>query len=288
MNIFNDSLIKGAMSLNAFKDFIKKIICSGKLDISKALDLPWEDYQASLSDSVLQSLNNFKKTKGQISDTFISSEGLKGIYFSLGDDGLSLSIGGSLYYNESDWAANADFYPEKSENIDRLFLLISKNLILFRLDKKTISELLYLFSAFTINKTMQLAENITEIANAGIVLGYSDGDELILGHFVKNKFIANLSVVENGDYEKPSTVEFFKETSFEPRGPIWSYLHSNYRRLIEEKGLGELFNHGGEVEAEKLSKEFETIFFINRCKKCGSIKKTPKANLCLYCGDFSK
>ncbi|MDR3503635.1 MAG: hypothetical protein P4L79_13745 [Legionella sp.] len=58
----------------------------------------------------------------------------------LADDAQHFSIHGSLYYNEEDWTAGADYdYKDPTE----LFMRLSEELVSLQLDSKIIQDLLY-------------------------------------------------------------------------------------------------------------------------------------------------
>ena len=286
MNIFKNKSIKNAMSYSNFIDFIKDIESEIKINFSTILELPWDNYQKSLATIITKSLYTFKQ-EALDCNIKIPATGLKGIYFCLGDDAKSLCIAGSLYFNEIDWAANADLYASDDAMATDLISNIVDSLDSLELHKSSIPDLIYLFSAFTINKAITTLDNIPEIANAGVVLGYSDGDELILGHFVKSKFIQKIKIVKDGKYKSLSSI---KNVHIErpTTGPIYNYLRWNYRDFIKENNLQEWLEKGGELEAKRISTKFKKYIFINRCPKCDFIKMTPLARLCLSCGDFSE
>jgi hypothetical protein len=72
-----------------------------------------------------------------------------------------------------------------------------------------------------------------------------------------------------------------------PCGDLWEYLKFNYAKFLQEQGLFERFLEFGETEAQRISECFKDLLFINECPLCGNIKKTPRARLCLKCGDFT-
>lgn len=98
MNIFQKKIVKEALSIDDFIDFIQTISSVQKFEIDKLLKLPWKDYQKMLGAYIIKSLQIFST----LEDSSIPHKGLKGLYFSLADDGSSLDISGSLYYNETD------------------------------------------------------------------------------------------------------------------------------------------------------------------------------------------
>lgn len=229
---------------------------------SKTAGLPWNQNIEILGDAILQSLNSIKSIK----DAKGVNEELKGIYFCLGDDGYSFCLGCSLYFNEMDWAANAEVYSVADEMNNKILKIALELQSSLGLDETEISDLMFAFSAFTILKVMLSteAESISEIANVGVALGFCDGDEFIFGYFRNNKFIRDIKVVAGGEYDNSSTVPVFDEPYVAPRGAIWTYLRWNYREFIEQKGLTDQLIKGGEVEAEKISTEFKDHIFVNK------------------------
>lgn len=71
------------------------------------------------------------------------------------------------------------------------------------------------------------------------------------------------------------------------RGELWQYVVHNYRSMLWEAGVyqNEL-DYGGEPAAEKVFERYKDIMQLNYCSNCGNLKKTPKARLCLKCGQF--
>jgi hypothetical protein len=283
MDIFQQNTVIHALSCPDFITFIKKIEMFDSLGGDKILQLPWPDAQTKLTALIVESLTHWIV----INETPVPEEGLKGVYFCLGYEGAYLDICGSLYFNETDWAANADFSPrDNGEEILQLMLYLSSNLLSIPLPSNKITDLMYLFVAFVINKAMEQAGNIDAIAHAGISLGFNDGDELILGHFVNKKFVQDIKIIDS--YENPSTDPEYEPIVLEPRGDLWHYLQHNYSAFIKEQGLADLFIYNGEQEAERILETFKKDIFVNHCAQCNFIKKTPKAQLCLNCGAFEK
>jgi hypothetical protein len=248
----------------------------------KILQLLWSDAQTKLITLIIESLKHWIG----INEMIVPEEGLKGVYFCLGYEGAYLDIGGSLYFNETDWAANADFDLRDGEEIRQLMFHFSSNLLSLPLPSNKTTDLMYLFVAFVINKAMERADNIDAIAHAGISLGFNDGDELILGHFVNKKFVQDIKIIDS--YENPSTAPEYEPVAVEPRGDLWHYLQHNYLAFIKEQGLAEPFTCNGEEEAKRILEAFKKDIFVNHCAQCNFIKKTPKAQLCLNCGAFEK
>ena len=165
-----------------------------------AANLPWAEYQETLTNYIVKYVNCFKKFKAISPEPSIPETGLKGVYFCIGGDGCSLAVGGSLYFDEEDWAANADFYPE-SEDASNLLLHIAESITPklrhWEINYSIVYEIMYIFSAFTIFHAMKKLENIQEIFNCGIAMGFSSGGELTLGHFVNGKFKEKITIVED-------------------------------------------------------------------------------------------
>jgi hypothetical protein len=165
-----------------------------------AATLPWAEYQESLTNCIIKSVNKLSECEDVPPGISIPKTGLKGVYFCIGDDGSSLDIGGSLYFDEEDWAANADFYPDSKDASDLLINIsksITPNLKHWEINYPIVYEIMYIFSAFTIFHTMKHLENKQEIFNCGIAMGFSSGGELTLGHFINGKFKENLIIVES-------------------------------------------------------------------------------------------
>lgn len=282
--IINTQINDDIISSECFEMFIRK----NKTEMLPKIEgVSWNHYQTTLSNIITKEFQSFKVTKSCSDKTsFIPSAGVKGVYFCLGDDGYSLSISGSLYVNESDWAANAEFYPQAVEYPDKIFHHISKELISHNINETDITYILFLFTLFTICKVMPKLENIPEVKNALIVLGYSDGDEFILGKFTESKFELNINVNPDGAYEHPSTAISLPVKTI-IRGEYYDYLKHNYMPLIRANGLAEQLYNGGEVEAINIFNQLKDHLFINICSRCGSLKKTPRARLCLTCHDFT-
>lgn len=240
-----------------------------------------EDIGLNLGKFIKNNLNTLKTGTPNLE---AYNEGLKGLYFSLGDDGRSLSIGGSIYYNEIDWAANADFYQQEDawETLDPLIDTLTEQ----RLPREIIKYIVLLFLSYILLKTLSEFQPNYLIKNAGVVVGFCNGDELILGHFKDGQFTNKVKFIEDGKYELPSSAPIINIQS-EPIGPLWHYIHWNFRDFLKEQNLYLDFIKLGEQGAESLCKAYPKELFVNRCLKCSFIKKTPKASLCLNCGDFS-
>lgn len=285
MLLFEKKQVKKATHLSRFMDFINEIVPLYEEEIP--LDLiafyPWDEIQKSLSELIITGLSNFIDSAGQPPSAVLPKY-LKGVYFCLADDALHFSINGSLYYNEADWAAGTDY--SYNDNND-LFTQQSKRLASLLMNSQITQDLLYMFVAFTLLKTLRTIDDIKDVANAAMALGYSDGDILILGHFLDQQFSEHIEIVENGAYENPSTAPVKVYSPVAPRGDLWRYMGANFMAFIEEQGLSERFCELGEREAERISDEFKGQLNFNRCSLCHAIKKTPRARLCLKCGEFT-
>jgi hypothetical protein len=210
-------------------------------------------------------------------------EMLKGVHFCLADDARHFSLHGSIYYNEEDWAANADYGYSDDMN---LLTELSDELIAMKLDPQLVQDIVYIFTAFVLLKTLRTSNNSMQaIANVGLALSYCDGDYLILGDFVNHLFRENIKIIS--EYENPSTAPVRVSKPTAPCGDLWEYLKFNYAKFLQEQGLIERFLEFGEAEAQRISECFKDQLFINECPICGNIKKTPRARLCLKCGDFT-
>nr|MBA2650775.1 hypothetical protein [Tatlockia sp.] len=297
--IFKDEQVKKFISHKHFLNFLVQInpFIDHRIDLDKISLCPWDDYHKQFHDSIITSLNNSSIiSDARQGNNITLLPKIKGVYFCLGDDGLYFSIHGSQYFNETDWAANADFDFDDGNREGNLLQLLSYELATaLKLDPKSIvnsppepiTDLTYLFSAFTILKTMENIKDNPYLANAGIAMGYSDGDELIFGHFSNGTFIKNIQIIPNGDYKSPSTAPEIVLPPTEPRGAVWEYLRDYYLNFIKDQDLMDQFVRYGEKEAERICKTFEEHLVINRCPLCQSPKKTPRARLCLNCGIFT-
>ena len=116
LNILFEHIKNNIKSCPDFEGFFESINC-------KIVGFPWDHYQKMLCNEILRSLNNLKPNSNL---PVIPKEGLRGVYFCLGDDGYHFSIAGSLYFDEIDWAANADFYHK--DNLDKYVQEIIYNL----------------------------------------------------------------------------------------------------------------------------------------------------------------
>lgn len=292
LDIYNDNAFKRKtakeeiVKAKKFIDFVFSIYPQIKQTHEWLEQISWDDYQARLKSVIEKLLFEFEAEAQSIGNE-VPSSGLKGIYFCLGDDGLTLSVGGSLYFNEADWAANAKFYvddqqDEKSEIIMDIAYKIEQ------LTTKEIESIIYLFVAFTLLDLLKEVKNIPHLISTGVAMGFSDGDELILGYFKNADFVLDIQVIKNGVYKNPSLAEELQILrTRKPTGPLWSYIRHNYTDLLRKNGLYLKLDCGGEEEAERIAVEYRQHIFINKCRKCGNIKKTPVATQCLNCMDFS-
>lgn len=247
---------------------------------SKLAVISWQKHEKNIHQAVTKSLQDFVP----IADIIMPESGLKGVYFCLGDSGGSLQIAGSIYYKEKDWAANADFcaeYDEENSILDEISDLFRHEDI----EREYIETVEYFFIAFVLYRLMHSTKVPNNMVNAGVSLGYSDGDELIIGHFQNGNFIGEIKVVN--EHEKPSSAPALMLHSVEERGDLWDYLRRNYYRYLKTEGLEDSFIRLGEAEAERICVLYEDTIFVNKCGKCNFIKMTPEASLCLNCGDFS-
>lgn len=285
MLLFEKEQAKKATHLSRFMDFINEIVpmYEGEIPLELIAFYPWDQIQKILSELIITGLHNFTDSAGQPPGVVLPKI-IKGVYFCLADDARHFSIYGSLYYNEEDWAASTDY---EYVNSTELFMQLSDGLASLQLDSKIIPDLLYMFAAFTLLKTLRPIDGIQVVANAAMALGYSDGDILTLGHFIDQQFNECIEIVENGAYGNPSRkpVEVYRPVA--PRGELWDYMRTNCMAFIQEHGLLERFSELGETEAERISDEFKGQLNFNWCPLCNAIKKTPRARLCLKCGEFT-
>lgn len=285
MLLFEKEQVKKATHLSRFMDFINEIVplYEEEIPIDLIAFYPWDEIQKRLSKLIITGLRNLTDSAGQ-PPRVVLPKILKGIYFCLADDAQHFSIHGSLYYNEEDWVAGADYdYNDPTE----LFMQLSDELVSLQLDSKIIQDLLYMFAVFTVLKTLRTINGINDVANAAMALGYSDGDILTLGRFLDQKFHESIEIVENGTYENPSTAPVEVDRPVAPRGDLWDYMMANFIAFIQEHGLLDRFCEFGETEAERICDEFKDQLNVNRCPLCNTIKKTPRARLCLKCGEFT-
>lgn len=285
MLIFENEQVKKATHLNRFIDFINEIapLHNEEIPLDVVAIFPWDGIQKILGELIVTGLRDLTDSAGQ-SPNVVLPKIIKGVYFCLADDARHFSIHGSLYYNETDWSAEAEYdYADSNE----LFTQLSNALVSLSLDTQTTQDLLYMFTTFTLLKTLRKIDGIPDVANAAMTLGYCGGDILILGHFIDHEFNEHIEIVEDGEYENPSTapVRIYKPTA--PRGELWNYMSSNVMVFIEEHGLTERFYEFGETEAERIRDEFKSELILNQCPLCNAIKKTPRARFCLKCGEFT-
>lgn len=247
------------------------------------ISIDWKDFAEAISTIIKNSLNCLEPITPDL-DT--PDSGLKGLYFCLGDNALSLDIAGSLYYNEMDWAGNADYYADTGNAcciMDALVTAIKDTGIAL-----TASEYItLLFVSYIILKNLPGFYPNPLIKNAGVAIGFCDGDELILGYFQDGSFIMDIKLVENGEYENPASFTM-EIPHYEPRGPLWDYLRWNFSSFLRNHNLYDDFISLGEKEAEKISQMYPDELCISRCPKCNFIRKTPRASLCLNCGNFQE
>ncbi|MGQ3891071.1 hypothetical protein [Legionella sp. CNM-4043-24] len=286
MLIFEKEQVKKATHLNRFTDFINEIapLYEAIIPFDVIAIFPWDDIQKILSEYIITGLRELTDSAGQSPDVVLP-DSIKGVYFCLADDARHFSIHGSLYYNEIDWAAQAD-YDYKGSN--ELFTQLSDALRSLSLSIEVTQDLLYLFAAFTLLKTLRKIDSIPDVANAAMTLGYSCGDILILGRFIDQAFHEQIEIVIDGEYENPSTAPVIAHEPTEPRGDLWHYMDSYSTDFIRNHGLTERFYKLGEAEAVRISEEFKSELILNQCPLCNAIKKTPRARFCLKCGEFTE
>lgn len=198
MILFKIKQIQDALNQNFFIDFLRVVTPFYEHDIHCHLleDIHWDVTQKKLQQFIITALNHLTD-KNQ----HPPSEPIKGVYCCLADDGMHFSIHGSLYYREDDWAANADYDYLVTD--DEFLNALSITLVSVGLNNKQgeIDFIMCLFAVFVLFKTLHIMPYITQnIADAGIAIGYCDGDILELGHFSGNQFIEQIALVENGEY----------------------------------------------------------------------------------------
>lgn len=283
MKLFEKAQVKKATKHNYFMEFIHEITPFLEEAIPlNTLDLiDWKKSQEILNDFIIWGLSNLQNSANKSPISF--SKPIKGVYFCLADDAANFSIHGSFYSNESEWAANADFYTR--DDFD-LFSHLSDKLFFLKMEPQLVENVLFLFTAFTLLKTLNETQDIPDIANAYMALGFCSGDELGLGQFSNKKFIEHIEIVEDGYYPNPSTAPAVIKKTIE-KGDFWFYLRRFHEPFLNEYGLMEQLQESGEKEAFRISKMFADILNLNYCSICGTLKKTPKARLCLTCKKFT-
>lgn len=107
-------------------------------------------------------------------------EWLKGVYLCLPSGTIyNINLGGSLYFAETDWAANADFYLtyeyEKFYYFDKLYHLLEDKFPEISYD--FLEALSYCFLAYILARLLPLMNPGKVLRNAAIAIGYSGGME---------------------------------------------------------------------------------------------------------------
>ena len=296
MSYSNFSLLqKGLVAHLSITDFFKNLIYglpiseqAQKVILTKLLSLSWEEHINTSRTYLQNALNSLERTISLETKEPPPPESLKGVYFCLEDDARALTIAGSMYFDEEDWAANADFYSDDCELCDRITNLRKQldNALGEIIEEKHIEYLIFSYLAYLCYNFLPSLHLSKVLKNSGIAIGYSDGDEITIGSFYNGTFVPNLVDVEIVGYSKPSSVTEPAKLEFASRGPLWEYLFWNYKDVISEAGLLDQFYIGGEEGAKQIGQSLQNKIYINACQKCGHIKKTPRARLCLGCGDF--
>lgn len=104
---------------------------------------------------------------------------------------------------------------------------------------------------------------------------------------INQHVIEHIEINDNVEYIHSSTAPIIVEKRVEPCGDLYFYMRHYCMSFIKEHGLTERFYAFGEKEAERISKTFGSQLFLNICPLCSAIKKTPRARLCLKCGEFT-
>jgi len=287
MKILRNKIVQRYFSLQTFSEVLEELEREQEIEFKKLTVFPWDQYENIISRVIINVLSNLRHHDDIISENKeIPIEGLKGLYFSIGDESDNISIIGSLLFDEIDWAAHflfSIFLEELRDTLDEITYHLKEN----KYSYYEIEEFMLIFFTFITLKILHRVDKIPEISNAHVAIGYSSGDELILGKFNDGIFNKKFRFIADEPLKNPSSVQYVpQETKL--RGPIWKYLLWNYRELIEENGLHKEFDLNGEDAAKNISISFQDHILINRCDKRNFIKKTPRARLCLRCGDFSK
>jgi len=203
MEIFKDKKIQEIIYANSLIDNLKNIPFLTQEELKKLMGLPWRKYSKTMGKILHNYFKNFKSTLGFDTNSHIPKEGVKGVYICLGGDARNLFVAGSLYFNEEDWAANADFYPDTAYDKSSFLWDVAEELEDCGLAQNSIDNLLCILIAFSTIDILKQAKKIKEISNASIVMGYSDGDEVILGNLKNGIFKEYLKVIS--DYATPSS-----------------------------------------------------------------------------------
>lgn len=290
-NLLQKALVEHLSIINFFKSLIYGLPISEqaqKVIFTKLLSFSWEEHINTSKTYLQNALNSLERIISLESKELPPPESLKGVYLCLGDDARSLTIAGSLYFNEEDWAANADFYSDDYELSDLIINLREQldNVVGEIVEEKYIEYLIFSYLAYlcyTFSPSLHLSK---VLKSSGIAIGYSDGNEINIGSFSNGTFVANLVDVDTVGHSNPSSVAEPAKFEFASRGPLWEYLLWNYKDVISKAGLSDQFYKGGEEGAEQIALSLQNKIYINSCQKCSHIKKTPHARLCLGCGDF--
>ena len=185
------------------ESFIDTIKCLNLLDSSELHDsttVNWDEKASMIIPEITKPLYQIKQWESCEFGVKVPNEGLKGIYFWIGDRDFLNSFQGSLYFNEDDWAANAHFSPGECETY-YVFESVADSLDYLDISEDKIEEIMVSFSVYTILRALNKCLKIPEILNAAMVIGYSSGDELVLGEFIEGRFFQNLTLIDGGYYD---------------------------------------------------------------------------------------
>tara|TARA_R110002050_G_scaffold54754_2_gene123865 strand:+ start:16096 stop:16689 length:594 start_codon:yes stop_codon:yes gene_type:complete len=171
-----------------FEEFLKK---NSNIQVSAN----WDHYHELLEQNILEALHKFKSIRKIWGFHLpLPKEGFKGVYFCLGDDGTHLSIDGSIYCSEKDWAANADYYAKDLDVFNILFHLMNE-IEVKETEEINANKILFMFLVFVICKTLSQSRNIKGLINTSIVIGYSAGEMLMLGEYCNKVFNQNIKLL---------------------------------------------------------------------------------------------
>lgn len=195
MEFFKNKNVIKILGTNDLADEIHSIPFLEEGEKSFLKNLNWGLWVTKLIKVIQGQLDAFKGILS-LEGKPLPKQGLKGVYYCLGPTGDNISVSGSRYFGEEDWAARAEYYPDYED--DNFFLL---NDIKCEIDSEysypneNVDNLALILVAFSIIKAMKTKKPIKEIGNASIAMGYSDGEELMIGSFKKQKFAKEIKVI---------------------------------------------------------------------------------------------
>ena len=241
------------------KNFIQNLpICEQiqKTALSELLSLPLMEH-LNLSKIYLQStLNSLETTICRENTKDLDQPiSLKGVYICLADDASTLTVAGSLYFDEEDWAANADFYSDDYDLCDRISNIREQLDDALRdiIEEKYIEYIVFGYLAYLCYIYLPSLNLIEVMKNSGFSIGYSDGGEVTIGSYHNGVFVSNLIDIEVVGYSKKPNINDSIKLEYSSRGALWEYLHWNYEDVISEAELLGQFYKDGEEGARKIT-----------------------------------